>query len=220
MHKQAELEAVYGRRGSGKSTITKQRLKELPRGARVIAFDTVEEYEGAGWNRVRTMKALLKVIQQKWKTGFKISFVPTADEEVEELDQIARIVWECQKNEGKNGTHFLIVVEEADLSIPNQKKKAGFNAVKNLILRGRHRAIDMIAITQRPALLEKTYRANCAREFVFTLADESDRQAIAKVIGRTKLDDLRRMPKFSFLLLEDGSVKTGKTDKKGGYSYR
>ncbi|WP_068310164.1 ATP-binding protein [Polycladidibacter hongkongensis] len=213
---QAELEAVYGRRGSGKSTITKARLRGLPSGARVIVFDPLAEYGGTGWTRVRTLEELAGAVKKRWRGGFKISYVSAGDH-VENLDRLTKFLWLANADYPRHKKQMLLVVEEANLAIPNQAQKSHITGMQQLILQGRHRGLGCIAITQRPAQISTTFRGNCAREYVFPLAAHVDKQQILQTIGPKYKEELNQMQPFNFLLLENGAIKRGKTTKTGKF---
>ncbi len=219
--KDAELWAVFGRRGSGKSTIVKGIARD-PKRSKVVAFDPMREYGGRGWVRASTLSETVQAMRKRWKTGFRISYVPDAGDEAAELHRLSELLWKVQSpyETGRDARKLTLIIEEANLGMPNHALPAGLNGMARLINQGRHRGLEAIAVSQRPALVSKTYRANCTKTFVFPLADETDRAEIGKVVGRGELPALRSLQKFNFWMLEDGRKSVGLTKKTGGYSLK
>ncbi len=218
-HKQAERVFVCGRSGSGKSTIVKAMVREL-KAPRLIVFDVMDEYskDKPGWVRVTNMKDLVHTLKARWKKGFKVAYVPTGDL-MAVMDKIAKMVWELQEGyeKGTDMRQFTLVAEEADTGIPNRTMPADMYGVQRLSTRGRHRGINVIAVSQRPALVHTTFRGNCGSQFVFALANENDRKQIVQTVGAQHADELRQMPNFRFWRLKDGQIQRGHTTKSGRY---
>lgn len=219
MIKDAELIGVYGMRGSGKSTLTKSLVKSGHK--KLVAFDTVGEYGGRGWVQCESMRDVLMAMKKRWKHGFKISYKPTAGAHIECLHDLATLCFKVQQpyKEDFDKRKLMMVVEEANMSMPNQQFSRKFAAMQEAILQGRHFGIECIGVSQRPALLSSDFRANTARTYVFQLNYENDRIEIAKVIGRKHLPMLNSMQKFEFIEIENGSFRKGKTTVGGGVSY-
>ncbi|MGH0002633.1 helicase HerA domain-containing protein [Pseudovibrio ascidiaceicola] len=218
-HKQAERVFVCGRSGSGKSTIVKAMIAEL-KAVKLIVFDVQDEYSKGrpGWVRVTNMKDLIRTMKAKWKKGFKIAYVPTG-ELMATMDRIAKLVWDLQVGyeKGVDMRQLTLVVEEANTGIPNRTMPADMFGVERLSTRGRHRGINVIAVSQRPALVHTTFRGNCGSQFVFALANDIDRKNILQTVGPQHGVELREMPNFKFWKLKDGQIQRGHTTSSGRY---
>ncbi|KZK78189.1 AAA-like domain protein [Pseudovibrio sp. W64] len=218
-HKQAERVFVCGRSGSGKSTIVKAMIAEL-KAVKLIVFDVQDEYSKGkpGWVRVTNMKDLIRTMKAKWKKGFKIAYVPTGDL-MAVMDKIAKLVWALQEayEAGADMRQFTLVVEEADTGMPNRTMPAGMDGIQNLSNRGRHRGINLIGVSQRPALVHTTFRGNCSSQFVFALANDIDRKQICQTVGPEFKKELSQMPNFKFWKLKDGRIQRGHTTSSGRY---
>lgn len=219
MEKDAELIGVYGMRGSGKSTLTKGLIKSGYE--KILAFDTIGEYGGRGWVQCKTIKEVVQAMGKRWKSGFKISFLPTAGAHIEDLHELASMCFKVQQPYRENRDHrkLMMVVEEANMSMPNQAFSRKYASMQSVILQGRHWGIEAIGVSQRPALLSSDFRGNTARTYVFTLANQNDRVEIAKVIGRQHLPMLNSMQRFEFIEIENGNFRRGKTSRTGKISY-
>lgn len=219
MQKDAALIGVFGLRGSGKTTITKSLIKSGR--DKIVAFDPIREYGGRGWFQCHTVKDVFLAMKKRWKSGFKISFVPGEGAHIEDLHKLAQLCFRMQQPyfDGRDYRKLTMVVEEANLSMPNQAFSRKFAAMQKVILQGRHWGIEAIAVSQRPALVSSDFRANTSTSYVFSLANQNDRDEIAKVIGRVHMGMLTSMQKFEFLEIENGKFRRGKTAKNGTFSY-
>ena len=214
MHKDAELIGVFGRRGSGKSTLAKALLKGRPK---VVAFDPRAEYAGRGWTKVGDRAGVLKAMKARWSKGFKIAYVPPGGGELEALHFLSMLCWQAQApyDSGNDQRKLTLVVEEADLSIPNHALAADRRGIQRVINQGRHVGLEVIAVSQRPGLVSSTFRANCARTYVFTLPNPADVKAAAEMVGHEAVHTLKSLEPYSFAIIQDGKLSTGRTTRNG-----
>ncbi|PLW75405.1 helicase HerA domain-containing protein [Cohaesibacter celericrescens] len=213
--KNRKITCIFGRQGSGKSTITKAMLKAKTR-KRVIVFDTQREYEGRGWKRVHSLADLLKVIKPIWKKGFRISYVPPADNLPKELSDLCHLIEMLQAPyaEGKHNDELTLVIEEANQSYPVTALPAGVNGMQRAVLQGRHWGVELIAVSQRPALVNMSLRSGANSTYVFALASSNDVRGVMELIvgkSRAVQDHLIGLEPFCFWRIENGRYQTGKT---------
>lgn len=116
---------------------------------------------------------LAKVLAQKSKRT-KIIFSPTLDFSPAKNQQVFHTEEDflAALYEAKNCDVF---IDEADTILPNVIDMPH----KWLTQRGRHLGLRAFIITQRPAVLNKTIRANCAECYMFRL-EEGDAKQILK----------------------------------------
>lgn len=213
------LVSVFGRTGSGKSTLTKSQIKAGRN--KLIVFDAVGEYGGRGWVQCNTRKDVIAAIKKGWKKGFKISFQPRRGHYIEDLHFLSMIAMSVQQpfKDGRDSRPITLVIEEADVSMPARSVKAQFSGMQSVTLQGRHYGVEAIVISQRPALVSMHYRGNVSTSYVFALGSQNDREEIAKVIGRQHLSMLTAMQDHEFIRIQNGSFQKGKTTKTGAISY-
>lgn len=198
--KDAEAFAIYGRRKSGKSHLTKKLIKNHKR---ILVFDPMNEYgKLRGWKSVFSVDEMHEVACAKWNTGFKIAFNVDKNYQ-EELHRMSAVIWTMQKAATRK---ILIVVEEMNLGYPPNVKDAYFGFPK-LVMQGRHRGVEIIGITQRPNAVNRNFRSNCAASYFFPLEDEEDIKIIQRKVGKENLSKYRNMRKHFHMKTENGSVE-------------
>ncbi|RKQ73102.1 hypothetical protein [Oceanibaculum indicum] len=221
MIKDAELLAIYGRRGSGKSTLTKQLLRGRPK---VVVFDPRREYGGSGkMVTCRTPREVYAAALARWRQGFQIAYEPEPGNEARDLHNLVcpdnwhqmPCLWKLQEpyDRGRDTRKLTLVVEEMDLSLPVHALPADMRGMYRVCNQGRHFGIECIGVTQRPNQIAKVYRGNCAVEYIFPLADRTDQVAILQKIGNEHAEALRTLKPHHYLRYENGTVTTAKTVK-------
>lgn len=218
--KDASLTLIVGRRGSGKTHLSRAVISQF---SRVVAFDPLAEYRGKrGWVCCDDRPSVLKAIRRKWRTGFQVSYVPPAGGEIEALHFLSVMLWEIQAAYlvGRSREKICLLIEEANLSLPVTALPRDRSGALRLINQGRHAGIEMVAVTQRPALVSAHYRGNAERSYLFPLASANDVTAIGQMIGREHVQRLRTLQQFNFLLWENAQIRPGVTLRQGGFSLK
>lgn len=211
MMKDAKCIALYGRRGSGKTT----KARALMRGySRVIVFDAVGEFaREAGFTSALERRDLWAAVKTRWRKGWKIAYQPGGSGDFAgELHRLSDQLWRVMAGyeSGAYPHKVLLVVEEANLAFPSERLPADKRGFLRLVLQGRHRGIEIMAITQRPALIHPDFRGNVSETFCFALEDENDKRVIERKIGRDGGQVLRSLPNHSYLQIAGGDYKKGK----------
>ena len=157
----ADITAVCGSSGSGKSAWVKQQLKGR---ARVIVWDVDEEYvKEKGFVAVRDRGKLIELLLKRKKGRF--AYVPKSLADFD-LWSKAAFAW---------GNCTAIAEETADVTTP-AKAPEGWGM---LIRRGRKRGITIIGVTQRPAESDKTIIGNASLIHCGMLKRPQDRKYMA-----------------------------------------
>lgn len=171
----AQVIVVCGSSGSGKSGWVKHRVAAKPR---AIAWDVDDEYSGIrGWRRIDNLVELVRTLQRS-PTG-RFAFVPKSLAQFELWARAAFAWGECAA----------IAEELADVTSPG-KAPAGWG---QLVRRGRKRAIELYAVTQRPSESDKTVFGNATLFHVCALARDADRAYMAREldVDQARIDELR-----------------------------
>lgn len=206
---------VVGRRGSGKSTRVKAMIGDINR---VVVFDPQDEYaaENRKVTRCETVAAVLKAIKAGWQKGFMIAYIPVAGNEPAELHRLVAMLWRVQANyiAGTDARKLALVVEEMDLSFPVSSLPAELNGMARACNQGRHAGLEIIGVTQRPALVSSTFRGNISEMYIFALAFANDRASILQMIGREHDAALLSLEDHHYLRFANGSVAPGQNSLK------
>ncbi len=202
----ASMTAIYGRRGTGKTTRVKELLKSH---RRVIAFDPIGEYVGDGFTACGWAD-LGKKMGRHWRTGFKLSYSPQRGAAAEALHELCQYLFSVQGGYRPGAPQIVLVVEEMSLSFPVTRLPANLWGMTEICERGRHVGIGVIGTTQRPATVNTIFRGNCEDTYVFALSWATDVEAVCSMIGRDQRQKLQLLKPHEFLHCQNGQVTPGK----------
>lgn len=180
----AQCIAIWGRRGSGKSSRVRELLKAGGR-RRVVVFDPMDEYAAQGFDRAADYGQLVRLMRDQWAGDFRIAFVPRGGFEPRALHDVVAILWQAQMPylDGRDRRQLTLVVEEMDLSFPAEGLPADCRSMHDAVNRGRHMGLEVIGVSQRPAAVSKHFRANVSTAYCFAMGDPDDARAAARVLG-------------------------------------
>ena len=208
---------VYGETGSGKSTAAKALLRER---AHIFAIDPMGEYGGADWSVCETRRGVLNAVTDRIRKGkrLKISY-RCGGAYATEAPWLARAIYCFQMaNKGTVGVspHVTLVMEEANAYYPAQAIQSGPAQIfDELVLRGRHYGVNILAVTQRPSLISTTLRGNAGEIWAFHMPMDRDRKAVdEKAEGASA--KIKTLPDFHCLRVRRRSLETWRTLKSGG----
>lgn len=171
-------DAVIGKSGSGKSSITKQLIqKSKPK--RLVVWSPDELLpdgtpldDWAGIIKGKIVRTIPDLIAEMKKAAFKVVFIPRlgAAERLRQFDYFCQAVFEAK--------NLCVVVEElAFVTDPNPNKV--LESWSMLSLRGRKMGVHVIGITQRPTHIDKDFLGNCSSITCLALKYPADRKAVA-----------------------------------------
>lgn len=201
----AEIIAVMGASGAGKSTYMKRELRRR-KPARLLIYDPDEEYLAFG-RKVETMADLLSVLKMCGTSRpFRLVFVPHADPEIakRQFNVLCRAAFEV-------GNLTLKVDELAGVTTPSWAPP-GWKMVST---RGRKRGIVIYGAAQRPANIDKDFLGNASKVRSGRLMYEDDAKAVAKVLGVDKSVFLDMAPLAYIEREPPGKAVRGKMDANG-----
>jgi len=173
------ISTVVGRKGMGKSFLTRKIVAEAPR---AIILDTLGEYDGRGmdvvWGRDRSIRAMAAAAK---KRRYKLALRGLDEDEM--LDAL-EMVYEIPDS--------LVVVEEASMVC-----RASFlpREMAQLVRYGRHREISQLYIARRPSELPRDLTAQS--DLVITLQQKEPRDILylrATGFDEGELIALSRLP--------------------------
>jgi hypothetical protein len=173
----ADIRAVLGASGTGKSHYTK---KEIRRAKRLMVWDADDEYQDLP---AVSVADLARFLHGKAGKSFKARVVPSLDPKIRkaQFDLFCRVIFEIGD--------MLVVVEELRFVTSPSWAPEGWALLTS---RGRKRGIRIIGTSQRPASIDKDFLGNCSTIRVGRLQYHSDRIAVAQAIDRP-VEDLSKL---------------------------
>lgn len=165
----ADITAVFGATGSGKSLYVRTRIGAA---RRLIIFDSMGEYRAEGVRVVTTARGLIDAIRAGGKE-FRLAFVPASADKVraEQFAFVCDVAYRVR--------NLMLVVEE--LRFLTRPSWAPMEWAR-ITSQGRHARLTVIGTSQRPASVDKDFVGNCTRVRSGRLAYDEDARAVAKVL--------------------------------------
>lgn len=211
----ARIVGVIGASGSGKSRWLKDGLRRM-RPSRLLIWDPQDEYGEFG-QVVTDTRELVEVLAALGPTdGFQIVYRPGDDMSTYrwKFDLFCEIAYQIER--------LCVVVEEvADVTSASYAPPYW----SRLSRKGRHRAMTMFAVTQRPAVIDKTFLGNCTLIHCCRLNDKNDISVMAATLG-VPVDDVRNLKAdpdtgvFQFIErnMQTGEIGCGALDSRGSHT--
>jgi ABC-type dipeptide/oligopeptide/nickel transport system ATPase component len=144
---QANIIAVMGGSGSGKSTYIKREIKRL-KPKRLMVFDIMNEYSDFG-SPMDTCQALVNHCQ---KPSFKVIFKPSSEHIKSQFDFFCKLAFTLGD--------LVMVVEELNRVTTATKAPPAW---QDCTSRGRHKGLSIYGASQRPAALDKDFFSNATK---------------------------------------------------------
>lgn len=158
MAKQNKITLIFGRKGSGKTCLAKSLIPKLK--PPIIILDSQDEYEGGViFHQVEHFIDLY--LNEKIKPGIFI-FRLSSDEQIDALFITCWLLG-----------NLTIIGEEIDLYC---SAYAINNNLEKIIKYGRHRNINLIAISRRPAEVSRLISAQADEVYIFKTMEPRDLQ--------------------------------------------
>lgn len=184
--------ALFGARGQGKSTQAKFLIASR-RPARLLIFDPMAEYAAHG-----VLCSTLAELNAKARAGasFALRYVPARGTEkatVARFDALCSIAYDL-------GGLTLLCEELQLVTRPAWAPPAWSDCT----LRGRHRGLSIIGLSQRPASVDKNFLSNCSMVSTGRLNFEDDVLCMARMLGVAR-ERVLNLPTFAFLARDMGS---------------
>jgi hypothetical protein len=163
------IRAYVGATGSGKGVSVSEYLAET-KPERLIVWDPQAEWGHLG----RTYTDLATAIKAMAAPSFRIVFYPGPDARAfaDRFSLWCRAVYAA-------GNCTALVEELADVTTASHAPPAW----RRLNTSGRHRGLEVIGCTQRPAFVDKAFLGGCTYIRCFTLRHDADKKCMASALG-------------------------------------
>lgn len=215
------LITVFGRRGSGKTTLIRSLIPKLKKP--VVIIDILGNFdpdspEGAKWTReqkgvnhaewVQTedyQEALLALDDYHRKPAEHSGYIVVRDGDIDRaVDYMCSALWAI-----RGGT---LVIDEADAI--KEKDAPCFNEA---IRYGRNKGIDLITGCRRPAEISRNVTAGADIAYCLTTQEPRDIDYYRDFLGENVAETLARLPQHHGVYRDFQTQKTGlfSTDKNG-----
>ena len=182
---------ILGKRGGGKSYLVKQHLEGFNR---FLVYDTLGEYtQGVIFQDI---PSLVEFWQKHYQEDFRLVYQPLQPEE--DFAAVCELVWACG--------NMVLVVEEIDRFTDSHS--LGFEFA-NIVQRGRHRHITLIALSQRPYRVNRTLSSQVKEMYTFKQNEPRDIDFISEFIGED-VERIRELPLYNYIhWTADGKIEQG-----------
>lgn len=198
-NQQANIVAVLGASGSGKTSYVMQRLKrEKPK--RLIIWDTKGEFSREGYaTPVYTLAEAVKAMQNK---AFRVAYIPRGDAATmkREFSLLCRAAFHAK-------ALTLVAEELSDVTEPS-KAPEGWRKCTS---QGRSEGITVYGLSQQPASIDKHFFGNCSLVRVGRLNFDAHIKSMANCLG-VPPGDIRALLPLEFIERDmlNGEVNRGK----------
>jgi Cdc6-like AAA superfamily ATPase len=196
---QANIVAVLGASGSGKTSYVMQRLKrEKPK--RLIIWDTKGEFSREGYaTPVYTLAEAVKALQSK---AFQVAYIPRGDAATmkKEFSLLCRAAFHAK-------ALTLVAEELSDVTAPSQAPEGW----RKCTSQGRSEGITVYGLSQQPASIDKHFFGNCSLVRTGRLNFGAHIKSMAECLGVDR-EDVRKLLPLEFIERDmlTGEVNRGK----------
>lgn len=178
----ANIVAVMGGTGSGKSTFVKKEIKRLkPR--RLIIFDVMNEYSQFG----TTAKTMQEVFSLSRKQSFAIIYQPNGGDLKQKFEYICKLSFALGD--------LVMVVEELNMLTEPTRSPPNW---RNCTSRGRHKGLTIYGLSQRPASLDKDFFSNATKIRTGRVNFAADIRTLSNVLMIDK-DQISQLKPLEFI---------------------
>ncbi len=184
----AKIEVILGKRGSGKSTLSKELMRRA--GGRVVFLSPVENLKAdfTAWEY-----AEIKIFMEKMKGG-QILVVRRADIKAAEIVALTALSMPKQK------FNFTLVVDEMD-------KYNKSTEMLDIIHYGRHFNINLICNSRRYTDLPRLLTSQADNMYIFRTQEPRDIQYIKDYCGHSAASKIVNLKPFHYLIYPDEEIK-------------
>ena len=214
-----------GKSGSGKSYGARVLVEEgREHGITFLIIDPQDahgNYPGFEYVHIKSVKDAKKYGMLVAKTGVCV-VIRTKGESIERQQMFVKQFLEGYRKNVRKGIQY-IIIDEAHKFAPEQSNPPSKEEVRALFQENRSDGVGALAISQRPARLDKTVLSQADHLMLFRVTSHADKEAIRGYLDDPNdLDKVKVLPKGSCYLSGFGhdepivvKVRTAKTEHTG-----
>ena len=185
---------IFGKRGSGKTTLIAGNLNEFP--APVIVVDILGNFANDDHDQTESLQESIYLAENYYlnpKEQNPIIILQTPDPDLA-VEFISATLWELAEKYGHGGT---LVLDEVD-SISYSKG----SCFDQLIRYGRNKGINLITGCRRPAEISRNITAGANKIYIFQTQEPRDVEYFEKTLLGDRAEKLMSLKKHHGLLLD------------------
>jgi energy-coupling factor transporter ATP-binding protein EcfA2 len=208
---------IFGRSGSGKSSLMNEILLSQNR---VILFDFLNTRrpfaKKNGFKECTTLKDMKHAFIKGYGKGFRIWYRPPIKNQVKALHELSDWLFSVSSMRSDLGFDLPMItlaVDEMSNCYPVTRLPDNLQGFTHLCKAGRHFNINIVGATQRPAQVSTEFRGQLDRIALLSLNVPADFEAVRKLGGPEAEKMVREMPKYNYVLLDNGQLTHGQTRK-------
>jgi len=191
-----EIVVILGKKGSGKTVMAREIVKGQ---SRLVVYDPMRQFSDCG--AVITSRAsLIRYLWENRRGRFRAVYQPHIgldDRDVvrEEFREVCRYMNAIQ--------NVWFMVDEIDNCLDPRDRQNGY--FKNIVQRGRHDRISIVATTIRYTDVQRGLTAQADKIICFHTHEPSDIEYFRAYFGALA-DDLPMLPPYHFVMYEKGQA--------------
>lgn len=192
-----EIIVILGKKGSGKTVMARHMVSDK---RRLIVYDPMRQFSSCGAVLVR-FEDLVAYISHNRRGHFRAVYQPEIPLDATDDRVRAEFIRMCDLVNRLVNVYFL--VDEIDNCLPPRDRENGF--FKNMIQRGRHAQVSLVATTIRYTDTQRNLTAQADTIICFHTHEPSDVKYFRNYFG-IMADDLPTLPPYHYVKYEKGQV--------------
>ena len=190
MTTEKKIQLVIGKRGSGKSVLTKYLVRDTKR---LVVYDIMSEYINGVTFDDTTTDILVHFWRQVYREDFRVIYRPLKSKE--------EIVWLAEAIFALGALTF--VVEEIDSICTSFDMPVAMQAI---IQRGRHKDIELIGVTPAPFGIHRDLTRQAKGIYIFKTNEPRDIQYLTRLLGGAVEAKLAALEQYQFIHWTDSQI--------------
>lgn len=206
MTDEKKIRLVIGKRGSGKSVLTKYLIRN---DRRLVVYDIMSEYVDGVVFDLHARLDVTEFWRHVYRQSFRIIYRPLSVKF--EIDWLASAVYALGD--------LTFVIEEIDAVCTPFDMPAPMQAI---IQRGRHKNIELIGVTPAPFGIHRDLTRQAKDIFIFRTAEPRDIQYLRQLLGERIEPKLAALEQYEFVQWSDSheELRVGKLQNGKEITYR